>query len=194
MRSALAQLHLDEVWLIPTGNPVHRQLSGQASPTQRITWLEQMFADEARVHIKTWETASLIPSPTIATLRRFHAENPGEIPTWLMGMDSFLDMKHWVEFPAHYQLCNLAIFHRKGQKPCNITTPWREISLADWQQNPPQHAGFRVMLDANLPDISATQIRLNPILHQHQLPKSTCNAILACYASHPKPQQKREFE
>ena len=37
--AALQELNLDEVWVIPVGLPVHRQLSGKATPEQRLFWL-----------------------------------------------------------------------------------------------------------------------------------------------------------
>jgi nicotinate-nucleotide adenylyltransferase len=132
-----------------------------------------------RVRIVDWEINQDKPSPAIATLRRFRAENPDIIPTWLMGMDSFLDMPNWVEYPKHQGLCNLAVLQRAGTKEALETMGWEPVST----QKPPEATGHIRVLKQNLPDISSSQIRKQPKLHQKYLHQDTCNAILACYAS-----------
>jgi len=177
--AAIQELELDEVWVIPVGLPVHRQLSGKAKPEQRLSWLSAVFADEPRVRIMDWEINHDKPMPAIATLRRFQAENPDIIPLWLMGMDSFLDMPNWVEYPKHQALCNLAVFQRSHIKDALETEGW----LAASAQNIPTDAGHIIMLQHHLPDISSSQIRQQPAQYKHLLHQDTCNAILACYAS-----------
>ncbi len=176
---ALTQLNLDEVWIIPVGLPVHRRLSGKATPEQRLSWLAAMFADEPRVRIVDWEVNQDKPVPAIATLRRFQAENPGIIPFWLMGMDSFLDMPNWVEYPKHQGLCNLVVFARSNIKDTLKTESWQLTS----QKETLEGAGFIIPINEGLPDISASQIRQQPSQYAKYLHQDTCNAILACYAS-----------
>ncbi|MDQ7001387.1 MAG: nicotinate (nicotinamide) nucleotide adenylyltransferase [Ghiorsea sp.] len=177
--AAFEYLELDEIWVIPVGLPVHRQLSGRATAKQRLTWLAAMFAHEPRVHIVNWEINQAKPSPAIATLRRFQAENPNVIPIWLMGFDSFLSMPKWVEYPKHQMLCNLAVFQRNNHKSTLETNGWK-TSPHIRQHTSPGHVTF---INKALADISATQIRQKPELHQKDLHQDTCNAILACYAS-----------
>lgn len=180
---ALNQLNIDELWLMPVGLPIHRQLSGKASPEQRMGWLKQMFTGEKRVKVMDWEIKNQKPTPAIGTLRRFHAEYPKLTPTWLMGMDSFLDLTNWVDYPEHQSLCNLAVFQRAGIKSDVITSAWLHVELQAWQTHLPQHPGHIVMLHSDLPNISATRFRQHPQEHQSFLAQSTCNAILACYDS-----------
>jgi len=179
VETALKQLNLDEVWIIPAGLPVHRQLSGKASHHDRITWLTAMFAEHLNVRIVDWEIHQNTPTPAIATLRRFKAENPDIVPLWLMGMDSFLDMPNWVEYPKHQEVCNVVVFERKGQTTTTETMGWQHIEALNDKKN----AGHVLLIQADLPDISATKIRHNPSAHQSDLHPDTCKAILACYAS-----------
>ncbi len=177
--AAFQALDLDEVWVIPVGLPVHRQLSGKATPAQRLSWLAASFAKNMDVRIVDWEIHNPTPTPAIATLRRFHAENPDVIPLWLMGMDSFLDMPNWVEYPKHQQLCNLAVFARKGEKKPEHWAGWKPCH----HEEDLRQAGHVCFVDADLPDISATAIRRHPEAHTAHLHPDTCKAILSCYAS-----------
>ncbi|MDX8382580.1 MAG: nicotinate (nicotinamide) nucleotide adenylyltransferase [Ghiorsea sp.] len=189
VEAALLRFAWDELWLMPVGMPVHKQLSGKASAEQRCTWLRTMFAHDQRIKIMDWEVTSPSPTPAIDTLRRFKAENPRATPTWLMGMDSFLDLPNWVGYPEHQQRCNLLVFGRQGVTMQAVHSGWK---LVDSNIQPPS-AGHVSMLDVDLPDISASQIRLHPQRWQQQLPQSTCNAILACYAA-PIQSNKREYK
>ena len=170
---------------------MHKNLSGYATGEQRKTWLMQMFEGDARVRILDWEINHDQPSPAIDSLRRFQTEFSGDIPTWLMGMDSFLDLPNWVEYPLHANLCNLAVFRRKGIAHTSVTTPWTAMDLTCWQKQIPESAGHMVLLEEELPEVSATAIRHNPEGCKELLNKITCNDILACYAS-PLTNQKRE--
>ncbi|MDQ7004990.1 MAG: nicotinate (nicotinamide) nucleotide adenylyltransferase [Ghiorsea sp.] len=186
--TALQTLKIDEVWVIPVGLPVHRQLSGKASNQDRLYWLTAMFADTLDVRIMDWEINQNTPTPAIATLRRFKAENPSITPLWLMGMDSFLGMPHWVEFPQHQDVCNVAVFTRKGSPIHAQTYGWRLVEA----NQQPQQAGHMCWLDVDLPHISASQIRENPRIHSQGLHQDTCNAIVSCYASDDTTPNKRE--
>jgi len=192
VKAALEHLHIDELWLIPVGLPVHRKLSGKATDTQRLDWLSEIFNDEEPVKIVDWEMQNSNPTPAIDTLRRFQKENQHMIPTWLMGMDSFLDLPNWVDYPEHQKLCNLAVFHRKGVKDDVITNTWKSIGLLEWQNQRPQLAGHMVCLDVDLPHVSSTHIRQNAKANKALLAQSNCNAILACYDSDLRNHKERD--
>ena len=183
VKAALEHLQVDELWMIPVGLPVHRKLSGKATGAQRLGWLSDIFEGEKRVKIVDWEINNPNPTPAIDTLRHFQKENPNIIPTWLMGMDSFLDLPNWIGFPEHQKLCNLAVFQRKGVKGTLITNTWKNMTLHEWQSERPHHAGHMVCLDVELPDVSSTHIRQNAKANKNLLAQSNCNAILACYDS-----------
>ncbi len=191
VEAALAHLNIDECWLLPVGVPVHKALSGHASAEQRLTWLKQMFSHEKRVLIVDWEVNNPKPSPAIDSLRHFKARFPQLTPTWLMGADSFADLPNWVDYPQHQSLCNIAIFQRKGHETPIITNTWKEVSIEAWQQQTPLQPGHVITLQADLPEASSTAIRRDVLANKSLLSKSTCNAILACYAS-PLMKQERE--
>jgi len=182
VEAALQQLKPDELWIIPVGLAVHRDLSGKTSPAMRLLWLQEMFAKQNKVKIWDWEVKNTQSTPTIATLHHFKALHPHIIPTWLMGLDAYLALSHWVGYPEHQQLCNIAVFKRHGYEDINDYKGWKPISPQSWQHSPPQQAGHVLHLEVDLPTISSSEIRAHAHQYQHQLAQSTCKAILACYA------------
>ncbi|MDX8391974.1 MAG: adenylyltransferase/cytidyltransferase family protein [Mariprofundaceae bacterium] len=161
VHAALALLNLDAVRVIPAGVPVHRQLSGQAMPAQRFDWLLQMFAGDKRVAVVDWETARTTPTPSIATLRRFVHQNPQARPVFLLGADACAGMDHWVDYPAHADVCDIAVFARAGCELPTVAKAFRPVSLSEWRQQIGSNArmGWRVDVPCALPDVSATSIR-----------------------------------
>ncbi|HKI59697.1 MAG TPA: nicotinate (nicotinamide) nucleotide adenylyltransferase [Mariprofundaceae bacterium] len=163
VRSALTQLKLDEVWVIPTGIPVHRDASRHASGEMRMAWAEMMFKDLANVRIKDWEVSHDEPVAAIDTLKRFRENCPELIPLWLCGADSFATMPQWIGYPEHQRCCNVAVFSRKGEPSIVELSGWRAVSLEQWlssrERDQSLAAGHVIRLDGMLPDVSATVIR-----------------------------------
>jgi len=158
VEAALDVLQLDAVWVIPAGLPVHRTLSGHATPEQRRGWMQSIFSDNERVKVLDWEVASNEPTPTIVTLRRFVAELPQQRAVWLLGADAFAGMDGWVEYPEHSGLCDVAVFGRVACSAVSAAAAFRPQSLVDWLASPVA-CGCRVDVDVLLPDVSATSIR-----------------------------------
>lgn len=141
--------------MVPAGQPVHRALSGLADAGVRLDWLQRIFASLEQVRVLDWEVKAAHPVPTIATLRRLHTEHPGCEPVLLLGADAFSAMSSWVDYPAHLDLCDVAVFPRHGQ----AVTPgdWQPASLHAWRRVPGHGRVIRV--ETLLPDVSATAIR-----------------------------------
>jgi len=159
VRVALERLELDEVWVIPVGEPVHRKLSGQADASTRLAWAEAVFSDVAGVVVKDWEVAQNRPVAAIDTLKQFREQYPDVMPLWLCGADSFATMESWVGYPEHQQWCSVAVFSRIGQPAIEPFAGWKTIAVEQWCSGGYGQAGLMVSLDGSLPNISATDIR-----------------------------------
>jgi len=149
---------LDQIYVIPS-LPVHRALSGLASARMRFDWLVAMFADYPDVQVVDWEISRNQATPAIDTLRQFHHDYPHTIPLLMMGADAWAGLPAWREYPAHRDLCNVAVFARRG---VDVETVCGHDA---WQQVEPDKAltcrrpGHWVYIQAELPDISATGLR-----------------------------------
>lgn len=157
--AAIEQLHLDEVWVIPAGAPVHRILSGHADARLRLKWVEKIFSGMAGLSVLDWEIDQPEPVPAIMTLRRFKSENPELVPLWLTGADAFAGMCDWVGYPEHLKLCSVAVFERSSQSVPTAGIDWQQASVESWLQGDADGPGYLIRVAAGLPDISATEIR-----------------------------------
>jgi len=158
VEAALDVLRLSEVWVIPAGRPVHRCLSGCASPETRLRWMQRIFTGHARVRVLDWEVAAGEATPSIVTLRRFVAGFPDMLPVLLLGSDAFAGMDGWVEYPDHAALCDVAVFGRVACSTGNAGAAFHSMALPDWL-GAPRGVGRRVDVDVSLPDVSATEVR-----------------------------------
>jgi len=166
---------------IPAGNPVHRRLSGYASPEVRLHWLERIFATQPKVLVQDWEVRCEKPVPTIDTLRHIRSRFPDYHPVLLLGADAFAGMRHWVEYPEHFALCDVAVFDRAG---CTRVQQqgWKMISIERWKQE--AGSGRLLCVKHRLPDVSATAVRKQAAtgkLLVEMIPECICGEIEQAY-------------
>ncbi|MDQ7011859.1 MAG: nicotinate (nicotinamide) nucleotide adenylyltransferase [Mariprofundaceae bacterium] len=156
VRAALSLPGLDEIWVIPTGVPVHRALSGCADADTRLRWVQCIFAGEPRVRVQDWEVRRRQPTATLHTLQYIDRRYPQVFPVLLLGADVFAGIESWQGYPEHQQLCDVAVFPRAGQA-MPVVKGWQPVAADTWQQA--RGAGHVLNVDAGLPDISATRLR-----------------------------------
>jgi len=155
VEAALEMLPLDEIWVVPVGLPVHRQLSPHVSAEQRLAWVETMFLDLPQVQVMDWEVRKSKSTPSIETMRNVVSCSDA-VPCWLMGMDAWKGLPDWVAYPEHRKLCNMVVFSRQGEM---------KVQHGDWMEvtEPSQilnaKPGHVYHVEAGLPDVAATKIR-----------------------------------
>jgi len=156
VQAAVRLLPLDELRVVPAGLPVHRELSGRSTSEQRLKWLQVVFAGLPGVSVWDWEVRREMPTSTAETLRYLASTDPEAQLLLLLGADAFAGMESWREYPLHRQLCDVAVFTRKGVARPQLAG-WQEMAMDEWLAG---HGTGRVIyLDADLPEISATGLR-----------------------------------
>jgi len=153
---ALAHLPLDELRVVPVGQPVHRELSGRVTAKQRLAWMGALFAGKPHVSVWDWEVRRRQPTATIDTLQQLAESEPDARILLLLGGDALAGMERWRGYPRHQALCDVAVFMRQGV-PRPRLAGWQEISAAAWREEP--GCGRVIYLDVELPDVSATGLR-----------------------------------
>ncbi|MEM7250089.1 MAG: nicotinate-nucleotide adenylyltransferase [Pseudomonadota bacterium] len=154
---------LDQVALLPAGQPVHRGTPG-ATAVERRRMLGLATADDPMLRIDTRELERDGPSYTVDTLREIRRERPDDPVSLILGLDAFALLETWYQWQTLLELAHLLVANRPGAKlPEN--GPVREVYEANCIKTPQalrnQPSGAIFFLRAPLLDISSTQIRDN---------------------------------
>lgn len=119
VRAAVADLHLDELRVIPTGQAWHK--SQPLSPAHhRLAMAQLAFAGLPRVVVDSRETERAGPSYTVDTLRELKAQWPDAELFLLMGDDQALALPTWHAWQEVLQLAIICVADRTeriGNRP-----------------------------------------------------------------------------
>lgn len=165
-----------KVDFLPNARSPFKQQSG-ASGEQRLEMLAIALADQPRFTINRWEVERPAPSRSIHCLEHFRAQQ-GKAPLVLiMGADSFAKLHLWHQWQRFPALCHLLVLPRPDSPPPSEETlaAFPQANAAELLARP---AGCRLMLNAPLIDLSATEIRrLDDAQRQPLLPEGVADYI-----------------
>jgi nicotinate-nucleotide adenylyltransferase len=117
----LQALALDEVRLVPAGEPPHRDRPS-CDAGHRLAMVRAAVADQPGLVVDDREIRRSGPSYTVLTLRELRAEQPSRPLCLIVGMDAFLGLPQWHEWRAVLELAHLVVAHRPGwQAPAQGT-------------------------------------------------------------------------
>lgn len=109
----LQALGLDQVRLVPAGQPPHRD-SPLCDAEHRLAMVRAAVADQPGLVVDDREVRRAGPSYTVLTLRELRAEAPSRPLCLIVGMDAFLGLPQWHEWRAVLDLAHLVVAHRPG--------------------------------------------------------------------------------
>ena len=146
-QTALAELELDALHVIPTGQAWHKARALSA-PEHRLAMAKLAFADMASVVVDDRELKRAGPTFTVDTLEALQAENPSAQLYLLMGADQFAAFKQWHKWQAILEIAIICVAARAHY---------------DWASglNDPENWFKSRVLTLPMPpmSVSATQIR-----------------------------------
>jgi nicotinate-nucleotide adenylyltransferase len=158
-----AALKLPELRLIPSKKPVHREATA-ATGEQRLAMLKLAIAEFPGLSVDDGELTRETPSYTVLTLQHFRALFPRRPLIWLIGIDAFLGIQRWYEWPRLFDLAHFVVLNRPGFAVAHALSQ----SLAEvWNGRLVQDAGAlttqihgHIYLHTVAPQpVSATEIR-----------------------------------
>jgi nicotinate-nucleotide adenylyltransferase len=151
--AALAALKLDQIQLIPAGQPWQRAPLG-AGPEHRLEMLNLATRDINAFEVNPIEIHRIGPTYTIETLQ---ALDPAHEYFWILGADQLTNFCTWHRWTDIIERVHLAVAQRPGT---TLVTP---EALKQWLIT---HQ--RKLLDIPFPllDVSATAIRQRIALEQ----------------------------
>ena len=129
---ARAQLSLARVVLVPTGVPPHKPMEQEPGGAHRL----QMCSLAAEGHRDWLEVSSIEvdrdgPSYTVDTLREFHATQPGDELTFIVGGDMAWSLPSWHEPEAILELASVAVAERVGARREEVRSRLAAMAGAD---------------------------------------------------------------
>jgi nicotinate-nucleotide adenylyltransferase len=168
VRSAL---RVDEVSLVPSGDPPHRPAPG-ASATDRMAMLELAVPAFPGVRVNAIEIERGGRSYTVDTLQSLRREWPARALAWVVGVDAFLTLPTWHRWQEILALAHLVVIARPGvafidraessppkQLQGALATLWQDRHTRDPANLVESTAGSIISIDVSPNDISATTIR-----------------------------------
>lgn len=110
--AAMAALGLDQVALMPSGDPPHKTRATDRLDRLRMT--EIAAKDRPGLFASDLEIRRKGPTYTVDTLSALAVEHPEVEWTYIMGADALNKLDTWREFPRIARLCSFAAVSRPG--------------------------------------------------------------------------------
>ena len=149
--SALAELNLDQVIFIPTGQPWLKAGQPLSPACHRLAMARVAVEDCAEFSVSELELDRPGPTYTVDTLEQLHMDLGPESEFYLiLGMDALEHFHRWKEPNRILELCCLAVAARPGLPG---------FTLENFLTQFPKAAQRVKLLPVLLPDISATAVR-----------------------------------
>ena len=104
----------DEMLIIPTSTPPHKELKGNASPEQRLRMCELAFDFDSRIRVSDVEIRRGGKSYTSDTLQLLAGEDTHLV--FLCGTDMFLTMDTWHCPEKIFALADVVLIRRENEE------------------------------------------------------------------------------
>lgn len=153
-REAQQAFALDEVWLIPCGQPPHKADVDLASAEDRLAMLSLAVAGAPDLSVSRVEIDRDGTTYTIDTLRRLHETEPDTEWFFIIGADTLPELRTWREIEHLLLLCTFITMRRPGmpeqealRQSIRLPAPWPDRLIAG-------------LFEGRLLDIASRDIRL----------------------------------
>jgi len=153
VRAALAELQLDELRVVPTGQAWHKARNLSAAE-HRLAMARLAFAAEPRVLVDACETQRAGPSYTVDTLHEFRTLWPQAELFLILGEDQARALPQWRAYPEILQMATICVAVRSDA----------QAGRAKFDFNPELGTRLRWLALPALA-VSATQIRQRIAAH-----------------------------
>jgi nicotinate-nucleotide adenylyltransferase len=114
-RAVLQLFELDEVFFVPAGAPPHKRNTNVTAPFHRFAMLSLATADDENLRISTSDLDVPEEPYAVETVARIRAALGNETELFfLMGADSWLEIKSWHDWRRLMELCHFIVMSRPG--------------------------------------------------------------------------------
>ena len=148
---ARAQLDLEEVVFIPTGQPWMKEGEPISPSHHRLSMVRLGIASNPFFRYSSLEIDRPGYTYTVHTLEEMHRQSPDDDSFYfILGVDSLKEIHRWKEPQKLFELCTLAAASRTGQAAFDLSCLDSVCASASEKV---------VLLDGPMVDISGTEIR-----------------------------------
>jgi nicotinate-nucleotide adenylyltransferase len=112
--TALVELGLDSVVLMPVASPPHKAAAGDPGSEHRLEMCRRAAAGDERLEVSDIEIRRGGRSYTADTLRALHESHPEDELTFIAGGDMALSLPEWREPETVLELAEFAVAEREG--------------------------------------------------------------------------------
>jgi nicotinate-nucleotide adenylyltransferase len=158
--AARQRLGLDEVLLVPTNVPPHRQVGPTASGYDRYALVALAIQDRPGYRVSAMELARNGHSYTVDTLERVQAGGVRPLQIFfILGTDAFAEIATWHRYPEVLDAANFAVIARPGTSLAAAAA--RTPALAARVRRDAATSGTTgiFLVEAQTRDVSSTAIR-----------------------------------
>lgn len=125
VRRAMEVFRFDAVVFVPAGRPPHKLEEPMTAFAHRFAMLALATQPYDRFLVSDLESGRKGPTYTVDTLRRLNAQLSGEELYFLMGSDSFVQIRSWHRWRELPKLARLVVLHRPtvGEEELKAAAP-----------------------------------------------------------------------
>lgn len=148
---ALYNLEVDEIIFMPAGHPPHKNNKRVTSGKVRYEMVLKAIEGEGKFSVSDYEIKNKGLSYTYNTLIHFNKIEPDTEWFFLVGVDSLMALKTWMNIDIILDNCTLVVFSRSGFLEKNVLEMKARLE-AEYNTN-------IIFLQMPLLDISSTTIK-----------------------------------
>lgn len=150
-QTAYEQFSLEEVWILPNGNPPHKSKQKPAPFYDRCEMIQKAIEKISYMKLCTEESSSGVYHYTYETLEAFHRKYPQTEFYFLIGADSLESFPNWKNPEKIVRLCTLLVACREGQGKQELEKTASKVQK--------MYGGRILILDFPQFDVSSKEIR-----------------------------------
>lgn len=122
-RSIAEALDVNEVVLLPTHSPPHKDARGLAQTEYRMEMVRLAVEGDPLFSVSDHDATCEGPSYTVKTIKHFRQNLPEETELlWIIGADSLLELHTWFQVATLVTSCRIVTAHRPGSPLAELTT------------------------------------------------------------------------
>ena len=157
--SAKKQLSLDEVLIMPSGDPPHKEVTGHITKNARFEMTKRAIApyEKEGLHFSDFEYPFSGDTYSYIILHELKKQRPDDELWFIIGEDSLLTFQHWVKPDIIAKYVNLAVLPRKDDRT-GLALSGQELSEKAREVSERFHTSVRI-IESELFDVSSTFLR-----------------------------------